>query len=72
MKVKIVFNPSVLIVTLLFGIVLPALAQTGPELQMAELSSKLQLNEQQKKELAPVVGTAGQRDQGPESGYIDG
>ena len=55
MKVKIVFNPSVLIATLLFGIVLPALAQIGPELQMAELSTKLQLNEQQKKELAPVV-----------------
>jgi hypothetical protein len=43
MKVKIVFNPSVLIATLLFGIVLPALAQIGPELQMAELSRKLQL-----------------------------
>ena len=27
----------------------------GPELQMAELSRKLQLNQQQKKELAPVV-----------------
>jgi len=55
MKIKIVFNPSVLIGTLLFAIVLPALAQVGPELQMAELSRKLQLNEQQKKELAPVV-----------------
>ena len=55
MKVKNVLNPSVLIATLLFGIVLPALAQIGPELQMAELSRKLQLNQQQKKELAPVV-----------------
>ena len=55
MKVKNVFNPSVLIATLLCGAVLPALAQVGPELQMAELSRKLQLTEQQKKELAPVV-----------------
>ena len=55
MKLKIVFNPSILIATLLFGIVLPALAQVGPELQAAELSKKFQLTEQQKKELAPVV-----------------
>ena len=48
-------NPSILIVTLLFGTVLPALAQVGPELQAAELSKKFQLTEQQKKELAPVV-----------------
>jgi hypothetical protein len=55
MKIKIVFNLSVLIATLLCGVVLPALAQVGPELQMAELSRKLQLNEQQKKGLTPVV-----------------
>ena len=55
MKTKNVFNPSVLVATLLFAIVLPALAQIGPELQMAELSRKLQLTEQQKKELTPVV-----------------
>ena len=55
MKIKNFFNLSVLIATLFFGVVPPALAQVGPELQMAELSRKLQLNEQQKKELAPVV-----------------
>jgi protein CpxP len=38
-----------------FGIVFPALAQMGPELQMAELSKKLQLTDQQKKELTPIV-----------------
>jgi len=55
MKIKNVFNLSVLIAILLFGVVLPALAQIGPELPMSELSRKLQLDEQQKKELAPVV-----------------
>ena len=43
------------IAALFFGIVLPALAQIGPELQMAELSKKLQLTDQQKKELTPIV-----------------
>jgi Spy/CpxP family protein refolding chaperone len=43
------------IAALLFGIVFPALAQIGPELQMAELSKKLQLSDQQKKELTPIV-----------------
>jgi protein CpxP len=40
---------------LLCGIVLPALAQVGPELQMSELSKKLELTDQQKKELTPIV-----------------
>jgi protein CpxP len=43
------------IAALFFGIVFPALAQIGPELQMAELSKKLQLTDQQKKELTPIV-----------------
>jgi len=55
MKIKNVFSSSVLVATLLFGVVLPALAQVGPELQMAELSKKLQLTEQQKKGLTPAV-----------------
>jgi len=45
----------VVFVGLLFGIVLPVLAQMGPELQMAELSKKLQLTDQQKKDLTPIV-----------------
>jgi hypothetical protein len=43
------------IAALFFGLVFPALAQMGPELQMAELSKKLQLTDQQKKELTPIV-----------------
>jgi periplasmic protein CpxP/Spy len=43
------------IAALFFGILFPALAQIGPELQMAELSKKLQLTDQQKKELTPIV-----------------
>jgi Spy/CpxP family protein refolding chaperone len=44
-----------LIAGLLFGIVFPAFAQIGPELQMAELSKKLQLTDQQKQELSPIM-----------------
>jgi hypothetical protein len=46
----------VVFVGLLLGVVFPALAQIGPELQMAELSKKLQLTDQQKKDLTPIVG----------------
>ena len=49
------FRFFVLCVGLLFGVVFPALAQIGPELQMAELSQKLQLTDQQKKDLTPIV-----------------
>ncbi len=55
MKANNRFRFSVLFAGLLFGIVFPALAQIGPELQMAELSKKLQLTDQQKKELTPIV-----------------
>jgi hypothetical protein len=55
MKTRNVFKPSVIIAALFFSILFPALAQNGPELQLAELSKKLQLTDQQKKELAPVV-----------------
>src|SRR3984893_16656544 len=47
---------SVVFAGLLFGILFHALAQIGPELQMAELSKKLQLTDQQKKDLTPIVG----------------
>lgn len=55
MKTKDVFRTPVTIAALFFSILLPVLAQIGPELQIAELSKKLQLNDQQKKELAPKV-----------------
>ena len=55
MKTKNAFKIPAVIVALFFGILHPVLAQIGPELQIAELSKKLQLNDQQKKELAPIV-----------------
>jgi protein CpxP len=55
MKTKKVFKLSVVITSLFFCTLFPALAQMGPELQMAELSKKLQLTDQQKKDLAPIV-----------------
>jgi hypothetical protein len=55
MKPYKLFRFFVIFVGLLFGVVLPALAQIGPELQMAELSQKLQLTDQQKKDLTPIV-----------------
>ena len=55
MKAKNIFKPSVVIAALFFGILFSAVAQIGPELQMAELSKELQLSDQQKKQLAPVV-----------------
>ena len=55
MKTQNVFKPSVVIAALFFSMLFSALAQTGPELQMAELSKKLQLTDQQKKQLAPIV-----------------
>ena len=56
MKRYKLFRFFVVFVGLLFGIVFPVLAQMGPELQMAELSKKLQLTDQQKKDLTPIVG----------------
>jgi protein CpxP len=55
MKPNQMFRFSALFAALLFGVVFPALAQVGPELQMAELSKKLQLTDQQQKNLAPIV-----------------
>jgi hypothetical protein len=55
MKASNTFRFSTLFAGLFFGIAFTALAQIGPELQMAELSKKLQLTEQQKKELAPII-----------------
>jgi hypothetical protein len=55
MKAKNVFPPMAVIAALFFSILFPALAQTGSELNMAVLSKKLQLTDQQKKQLAPVV-----------------
>lgn len=45
----------IVIAALFFGILLPALAQQIAELQMAELSRKLQLTDQQQKALAPAI-----------------
>jgi hypothetical protein len=42
-------------VALLLGIAFPALAQVAAELQIAELSQKLQLTDQQKQQLAPII-----------------
>jgi hypothetical protein len=55
MKAKNVFRPSIVITALFFSILFPAVAQTGAELNMAVLSKKLQLTDQQKKQLAPIV-----------------
>src|ERR1700724_3759729 len=54
MKPNYRFKFSV-IAAILISTVFPALAQWGPELQIAELSKKLQLTDQQKKELTPIV-----------------
>jgi periplasmic protein CpxP/Spy len=55
MKTNPIFRFSTLFAVLLFGIVFPVFAQIGAELQMAELTKKLQLTEQQQKNLAPIV-----------------
>jgi hypothetical protein len=55
MKAAIILRLYILVAVLFIGILIPARAQIGPELQMAELSKKLQLTEAQKKELAPIV-----------------
>jgi periplasmic protein CpxP/Spy len=57
MKANHRFRFSAVFAALLVSIVFPALAQIGPELQMAELSKKLGLTDQQKKELTPIVET---------------
>jgi hypothetical protein len=54
-KTKNRFRISVVAAALLCGIVLPALAQVGPELQLAELTKKLQLTDQQRTELTPII-----------------
>jgi hypothetical protein len=55
MKAHKIFRLSIVFAGLLFGSMHHALAQVGPELQMAELSNKLQLTDQQKKDLTPIV-----------------
>jgi protein CpxP len=55
MKINLIFRFSTLFAVLLFGIVLPVFAQVGAELQMAELTKKLELTDQQQKNLAPIV-----------------
>jgi periplasmic protein CpxP/Spy len=55
MKANNRFSFYIVLAGLIFGILFPAFAQIGPELQMAELSKKLQLSDQQKKELTPIV-----------------
>src|SRR6202047_2884772 len=55
MKANPIFKSPVVFAVLFFGMVFSALAQVGPELQMAELSKKLELTDQQKKDLTPIV-----------------
>jgi len=55
MKTNLIFRFSTLFAALLFGIILPVFAQVGAELQMAELTKKLELTDQQQKNLAPIV-----------------
>ena len=42
-------------IVLLLGIAFPAFAQMGAELQIAELSKKLELTDQQKNQLTPII-----------------
>jgi hypothetical protein len=55
MKPDNILRFHIVVLALFIGILLPAMAQIGAELQMAELSKKLQLTEEQKKELTPIV-----------------
>jgi hypothetical protein len=55
MKAPNIVRFSTLFAALFLAIVPPTLAQNVPALQMAELSRKLQLTEQQKKDLTPIV-----------------
>jgi predicted transcriptional regulator len=54
-KTKNRFRVATSVAAVLFSIALSAAAQIGTELQMAELSKKLQLTDQQTKELTPIV-----------------
>jgi hypothetical protein len=55
MKTTKLLHQLVLIAAVLFGLNATSIAQTVEGLQMAELTKKLQLNEQQQKALTPVV-----------------
>jgi ribosomal protein S13 len=55
LKTKNRFRVSASVAAILFRIALSAAAQIGTELQMSELSKKLQLTDQQTKELTPIV-----------------
>lgn len=55
LKTKNRFRVSASVAAILFSIALSAAAQIGTELQMTELSKKLQLTDQQTKELTPIV-----------------
>jgi hypothetical protein len=55
MKAQSKLRFSLVFAALLFGIVFPALAQTAAGLQITELSQKLQLTDQQKTQLTPIV-----------------
>lgn len=55
LKTKNRFRVSASVAAILFSIALSAAAQIGTELQMSELSKKLQLTDQQTKELTPIV-----------------
>jgi hypothetical protein len=55
LKTKNRFRVSASVAAILFSIALSAAAQIGTQLQMGELSKKLQLTDQQTKELTPIV-----------------
>jgi periplasmic protein CpxP/Spy len=55
MKAQNQLTFPLVLIALLFGIAFSAFAQVGAELQIAELSKKLELTDQQKKQLTPII-----------------
>ena len=55
MRISKAFQQIVALATVLFIATMPAFAQMMETLQLAELKTKLQLNEQQEKAMAPIV-----------------
>jgi hypothetical protein len=55
MKTNKLFRLSIVFAGLLFGIMYHGLAQVSAELSMVELGKKLQLTDQQKTQLTPIV-----------------
>jgi hypothetical protein len=55
MKAQNKLRSPLLLAAFLIGIAFPTFAQMGAGLQIAELSQKLELTDQQKKQLTPIV-----------------